>query len=86
MNHNKQHYKRCTSCNGGAGAWGYHWKVDHMEWKEKQINNKWVQFSDSATNAVIYCPYLMVTIENYVKESTEEVWHWISLERERYWS
>ena len=68
MNHNKRHYKWCTSCNDDDGAWGYHWKVDHREWKENQAKNKLVQFSDSATNAVIYCSYLMSTSENYVKE------------------
>ena len=36
MNRNKNHYKWCTSCNDSNGAWGYHWKIDHMEWKEKQ--------------------------------------------------
>ena len=51
----KNHYKWCTYCNDSNGAWGYHWKVDHREWKEKQVKNKLVQFSDSATNAVIYC-------------------------------
>ena len=57
INSNKHHYKWCTSCNDSNGAWGYHWEVDHREWKEKQIKNKSVKFSDSATNAVIYCSY-----------------------------
>ena len=68
MNHNKEKYKWCTSLNNGNVAWGYHWKVDHREWKEKQANNKSVHFSDPSNNAVIYCPYLMATSENYVKE------------------
>ena len=68
MYRSKNHYKWCTSCNDGNGAWGYHWKIDHIEWKEKQVKNKLVQFSDSATNAVIYCSYLMATSGNYVKE------------------
>ena len=68
INCNKNHYKQCTYCNDGDGAWGYHWKVDHREWKGKQVNNKLVQFSDSATNEVIYCSYLMATSENCVKE------------------
>ena len=59
MNCNKHHYKWCTSCNDGDGAWGYHWKADQREWKEKQVKNKLVQFSYSATNAVIYCSYLI---------------------------
>ena len=33
MNRNKNHYKWCTSCNDSNGEWGYHWKIDHMEWK-----------------------------------------------------
>ena len=68
MNRNKHHYKWCTYCNDGDVAWGYHWKVDHREWKENQVKNKLVQFSDSAKNAVIYFSYLMITSENYVKE------------------
>ena len=57
MNRNKHHYRWCTSCNNSNVEWGYHWKIDHREWKEKQVKNKLVQFSDSATNAVIYCSY-----------------------------
>ena len=57
LNRKTNNYKWCTSCNNGNGAWGYHWKVDHREWKEKQVKNKLVQFSDSATNAVTYCYY-----------------------------
>ena len=68
MNRNKHHYKWFTSCSDCNGAWGYHWKIDHKEWKEKQVKNILVQFSDYATNAVIYCSYLMATSENYVKE------------------
>ena len=44
------------------------WKDVHREWKEKQVKNKLVQFSDSATNAVNYCSYVMTTSENYIKE------------------
>ena len=33
MKRNKNHYKWCTSCNSGNGAWGYHWKIDHRECK-----------------------------------------------------
>ena len=68
MNCNKHHCRWCNSCNDGDGAWGYHWKVDHKEWKEKQVNNKLVQFSDSATNALTYGSYLMTTSEDYLKE------------------
>ena len=59
MNRNKNHYKWCTSYNNGNGVWGYHWKIDHREWKYKQVKNNLVQFSDSATNAIIYCSYLI---------------------------
>ena len=55
INHNKNQYKWCTSCNTVNGAWGYHWKVDHMEWKEEQSKNNTVHFADTATNTVIYC-------------------------------
>ena len=68
MNRKKHHYKWCTCCNNGNGAWGYHWRIGHREWKEKQVKDKLVQFSYSATNAVIYCSYLMATSDNYVKE------------------
>ena len=64
MNCNKHHYKWCTSCNDDNVTWGYHWKVDHREWKENQIKNKLVQFSDSATNAVIYCTYLIPQVRS----------------------
>ena len=64
MSCNKNHYKLCTSCNDGNGAWGYNWKVDHREWKEKQVKNKLIQFSDSATNSVIYCSYLILPVRS----------------------
>ena len=67
-NRNKHHYKWCTLFNNVNGAWGYHWKIDHGEWKGKQVNNRLVQFSDSVTYAVIYCSYLMATSQNNVKE------------------
>ena len=50
INRNKSHYKWCTSCNNGNGAWGYHWKLDQREWKEKKANNKSVHFYDPDTN------------------------------------
>ena len=42
----QKYYKWCTYCNDGNGAWGYHWKVDHKEWKENQVKNKLVHFSN----------------------------------------
>ena len=68
MIRNNKKYKWYISCNIGQGAWGFRWKDGNREWKEKQVKNKLVQFSDSATNAVIYCSYPMATSENYVKE------------------
>ena len=68
MTRNNTKHKWCISCNNRQGAWRFHWKDGHREWKEKQVKNKLVQFSDSATNAVIYCSYPMATSENYIKE------------------
>ena len=36
--------------------------------KNKQVNKSSVFFSDSATNVIIYCYYLMATIEESTKE------------------
>ena len=68
MTRNDKKYKWCTSCNNGKGAWGFHWKDGHEEWKQKQVKNNLVQFSDSATNAVIYCSYPMSTNESHIKK------------------
>ena len=68
MNHNYQKYKWCTSLNNGQGAWVFHWKDSHEEWKIKQGKKPYVRFSNPANNAVIYCSYLMTTSN----ESTEE--------------
>ena len=68
MTRNNKKYKWCISCNNGQGAWGFNWKDYHRERKEKQVKNKLVQFSDSATNAVIYCSYPMASVDNYIKE------------------
>ena len=34
MNRNDKKYKWCTSCNNSKGAWGFHWKDGHEEWKK----------------------------------------------------
>ena len=68
MTRNDKKYKWCISWNNGQGAWGFHWKDGHEEWKIKQGKKPSVRFSNPATNAVIYCSYLMSTSE----ESTEE--------------
>ena len=72
MNRNKSQYKWCTYFNDGNGVWGYHWKVDNREWKEKQTKNKSVHFSDPSTNVVVYCSYIMATNDKYVKEYSED--------------
>ena len=68
MTHNNNKYKWCTSCNNDQGEWEFHWKGGHEEWKIKQGKNPYVSFSNTYTNAVIYCSYIMTTSE----ESTEE--------------
>ena len=69
MIRNNKKYKWCTSCNNGQSAWGFHWKDGHKEWKNKQVKNPYVSFSNPGNNSVIYCSYLMTTSE----ESMEEV-------------
>ena len=56
---NDKKYKWCISCNNGKGAWGFHWKDGHKEWKNKQGKNPYGFISNPATNAVIYSSYLM---------------------------
>ena len=68
MTRNNKNYKCCISCNNGQGAWGFHWKGGHEEWKTKQGKNSSVCFSNPSTNAIIYCYYLM----NISEDSTEE--------------
>ena len=68
MTCNDKKYKWCTSCNNGKGVWGFHWKDGHEEWKIKQGKKPSGRFSNPATNAVIYCSYLMITSDNYIKE------------------
>ena len=36
MTRNNNNYVWCTSCNNGQGAWGFHWKDGHEEWKINQ--------------------------------------------------
>ena len=67
-NRKNSKYKWCTSCNNGQGAWGFHWNDGHKEWKNNHGRKPSVSISNSDSNAVIYCSYLMQTIE----ESTEE--------------
>ena len=72
MNRNNKKYKWCTSCNNGQGAWRFHWKDVHEEWKGKQGKNPSVRFSNPATNVVIYCSYLITTNEDSM-EGKEKV-------------
>ena len=54
MTRNNKKYKWCTSCNNGQGAWVFHWKDGHEEWKNKQGKKPSVRFSNPANNALIY--------------------------------
>ena len=55
MTLNVKKYKWCTSCNNIQGAWGFHWKDGHEEWKIMQGKKPSVSFSNPATNEVVYC-------------------------------
>ena len=68
MNHNKKNYKWLTSYNNRNFTWGFHWNDSHHEWKNKQGKKSFVNFSNPATNEIMYCSYSMTTSE----ESTEE--------------
>ena len=61
MNRNNNTYKWCNYFNNGQGAWGFHWKDGHEEWKIKQGKKPYVRFSNPSTNALIYCSYLINT-------------------------
>ena len=67
MHHNNNKYKWCTYFNNGNGAWGFHWKDGHKEWKNNRGKKSSVKFSNTANNAMIYCSYLMTTIEDYME-------------------
>ena len=71
MSRNKKKYKWCNSCNNGQGAWGFRWKDGYEEWKINQGKKPYVCFSNPATNAVIYCSYLMIIIEDSKEESSK---------------
>ena len=71
MTRNYKKYKWCTSFNNGKGAWGFHWKDGHGEWKIKQGKKTSVCFSNPSTNTVIYCSYLITTSEESMEE---EAW------------
>ena len=71
MTRNDKKYKRWTSCNNGKGAWGFHWKDGHEEWKIKQGKKVSVLFSNSNNNTVIYCSYLMTTSEESMEDEAK---------------
>ena len=71
MTCNNKKYKWYTSCNNGQGAWGFFCKDDHQEWGNKQVNNPSVSFSNTATNAVICCSYLMTTNQEVTEEEAK---------------
>ena len=71
MTRNDKNYKWCTSFNNGQGAWGFHWKDGHEEWKIKQGKNPSVSSSNSATNAVVYFSCLMSTSEVSIEEESK---------------
>ena len=72
MNRNDKKYKWCISCYNGQGALGFHWKDGHEEWKNKQGKKPSDSFSNPATNAVIYCSYLMTTSEELIEEEAKD--------------
>ena len=71
MTCNNKKYKWFTSCNNGQGAWVFYWKDGHEEWKIKQCKNSSVHFPNPATNAVIYCSYLITTNEESAEEEAK---------------
>ena len=71
MTCNEKKYKWCISCNNGKGAWGFHWKDGHEEWKHKQGKKLSGHFSNPANNAVIYCSYLMTTSEESIEKEAK---------------
>ena len=73
MTCNEKKYKWFISCNNGKNAWGFHWKDGHEEWKNKQDKKPSGRFPNPATNAIIYCSYLMTTSEKLIVEEARVV-------------
>ena len=71
MTRNGKKYKWWTSCNNGQGAWGFHWKDGHEEWKINQGKNPYSRFSNPDTNEVVYFSYLMSTGEESIEEEAK---------------
>ena len=68
MTCNNKNYKWCISWNNGQGAWVFHWKDCHEEWKNKQGDKPSVSFSNPDNNALICFSYLMTTSEESIEE------------------
>ena len=45
MTRNDKKYKWCISCNNGKGAWVFHWKDGHEEWKISKARSHLVVFT-----------------------------------------
>ena len=69
-NHNK--YKCFNYWNNGQGAYVFHWKDGHKEWKNKQVKKPSVCFSNPDTNEVIYYYYLITTSEEFTEEEAKD--------------
>ena len=64
MTRNDKKYKWCTSCNNDKGAWGFHWKDGHEEWKNKQGKKPSGSFSIPAIISV-KSPCTLTIISRY---------------------
>ena len=53
MNRNNKKYKWCTSYNNGNGAWGFHWKDGHEDWKNNQGKIVYFHFANYTTNNLL---------------------------------
>ena len=73
MTRNHKQCMWCNSCNNVQGVWGFHWKDGHEEWKNKQVKKLSLRFSNTTTNRVTYCSYLMTTSEEPMEEE-EKGW------------
>ena len=71
MTQKNKKYKWCTSCNNGQGAWGFHWKDGHEEWKNNQGKKPSARFSNPTNNALIFWPYLITTNEESMEEEAK---------------
>ena len=61
-------YNCWTYFNGGKGTCEFHCKDDQKEWKKNWDKNKYFNFADFETNAVIYWSCLVATSDYYAEE------------------